>query len=395
MPANHDDYPTNEFATPGAPMKTALVHDWLTTPAGSEQVLGAIAALYPGAPIHTLVHTPTNFRGQPWDGREIHTSFLQRLPLAQRHYQKLLPLFPLAIESFNFDGFDTVISSSHAVAKGVITRADQLHLSYVYTPIRYAWDMRGQYLGQTGLNRGVKGVAVSLILHYLRQWDVATANRVDAFVATSRYIARRIWKTYRRPSRVIYPPVDLDRFKPSDKREPFYLTVSRLVPYKYVDRIVDAFTRMNLPLVVIGDGPERERVERAAGPSVTVLGRQSDEVVRDHLSRCRAFVFMADEDFGIAPVEAQASGAPVIAFGRGGSLETVAGGKTGVFFNEQTSDSLRDAVARFEREAGAFRIEDMIEHSQRFSRPRFDREFTAFVGEMTERFRAGKSLDES
>jgi glycosyltransferase involved in cell wall biosynthesis len=369
-------------------VKVALVHEWLTNYAGSESVLAALAGIYPDAPIHTLVCDRKSLAGTPLANRDIRTSFIDRLPWPLRsRFRGLIPLLPIAIEQFKLDGFDVVISSSHAVAKGVLTRADQLHLSYVHTPARYAWDLYHQYLADAKLERGLRSMLLRWMLHRFRIWDLASANRVDHFIANSQYVARRIWKTYRRRATVIYPPVDIERFNPGRQREDFYLTVSRLVPYKRIDVIVEAFTKLGRPLVVIGDGPERERLADIAGPNVTFLGHRSDSEVADHMSRCRAFVFAAEEDFGIAPVEAQAAGAPVIAYGRGGVLETVQPGVTGLLFPEQQAESLQAAIIEAERSHNTFDATRIRLGAERFTREIFTRAASDLVETKWKRFR--------
>ena len=370
-------------------LKISLVHDWLTSYAGAERVLEAMLELYPDSPIFTLVYDSEGIGFGPIASAQIQSSFIQRLPWGKKKYRSYLPLMPLAVEQFNLEAAEVVISSSHAVAKGVLTRADQLHISYVHTPIRYAWDLQNQYLREAGLERGLKGALARWLLHYIRNWDVASANRVDVFVANSRYVARRIWKTYRRKARVIYPPVDVERFTPRPDREDFYLTLSRLVPYKKMDLIVSAFTRIGRPLVVIGDGPDFAKIKRLAGTNVKLLGHQPDEVVRDHMERCKAFVFAADEDFGIAPVEAQAAGAPVIAFGKGGVTETVIPDKTGLFFETQEEKSLAEAVISFEQGDWRFDVQAIRENAERFSKQRFLAEFSELVEGSWSRFKAG------
>jgi len=295
---------------------------------------------------------------------------------------------PLAFEQFDLSPYDLVISSSHAVAKGVITGPDQLHISYVHSPMRYAWDLQHQYLSEAGLDRGVRSWVTRWLLHRLRQWDVRTANGVDHFVANSEYIARRIWKVYRREATVIYPPVDVDRFVLRGEKEDFYLTASRLVPYKRIGLIVRAFSEL-MPekrLIVIGDGPGMDGLRRVAGRNVELLGYQDDEVLCDYMQRARAFVFAAEEDFGIVPVEAQACGTPVVAFGRGGCRETVVDGRTGVLFAEQSERAVADAVARFERIEDDLDPEVIRTNAERFSTARFRREFSAFVDECWRRF---------
>ena len=370
-------------------MRVAFVHDWLAVYAGAEKVLEAALELYPDAPIYTLVYQQENFKGTRIAGHPVHTSFIARLPKGREKYRAYLPLMPLAIEQFDLSAYDVVISSSHAVAKGVLTRADQFHISYVHTPIRYAWDLQFQYLKEAGIERGLKGAIVRMILHYVRLWDVASANRVDVFVANSHYVARRIWKVYRREARVIYPPVDVDRFTPRRQREDFYLTLSRFVPYKKIDLIVEAFTRLGLSLVVIGDGPDFDKVKRFAGPNVQLLGYQPDSVVKDYMERCKAFVFAADEDFGITPAEAQAAGAPVIAYGKGGVTETVIPEETGILFREQTVEGLIEAVQEFESGKYSFELERIRENAKRFSKARFQREFSELVEREWAKFTGG------
>ena len=366
--------------------RIALIRDWLTVYAGADRVMDAMLELLPGAPIYTLIYQPEHFTGTRVARHPIFTSFIDRLPGGRRHHRLFLPLMPLAIEQFDLRGYDVVVSMSHAVAKGVLTRADQLHIAYILTPVRYGWDLYHQYLDELNLQRGVRSMAARLTLHYLRLWDRSAASRPDVMVAVSRAVARRVRKTYRRDADVLYPPVDVHRFTASSERNGFFLTVSRFVPYKRVDLIVEAFSRLGLPLVVIGDGPDRRRVQKAAGPTVQLLGAQPDEVVRDHMERCRAFVFAAEEDFGVAVVEAQAAGAPVIAYDRGGVAETVLAGETGVFFSEQTPESLMNAVNVFEATAHRFSATRIRAHAERFGRERFQREFAALLQRERARF---------
>lgn len=375
------------------PEKIAIVHEWFDTYAGSERVVEQILAVYPQAELFSLVDflPPENrdfIRHKP-----VSTSFLQRLPFARRAFRQYLPLMPLAIEQLDLSHYDLVISSNHAVAKGVLTRPDQLHICYVHTPIRYAWDLQQQYLTQAGLTTGVKSVLVRSILHYLRLWDVASANRVDSFLANSRFIAQRIRKTYRRPATVIYPPVAIQRFRPDRPRAEFYLTVSRFVPYKRVDLTIAAFNQLGLPLVVIGTGPEWSSQKRLAKANVQLLGYQPDEVVVDHLERCKAFIFPAEEDFGITVVEAQAAGAPVIAYGRGGARETVIPGQTGCLFAEQSVPALVAAVQGFAARAGAFRPAAARQQAERFSDQRFRADLGTFIDQAWEKFQGGDALE--
>lgn len=364
-------------------MKIAVVHDWLVTYAGAERVLEQILHCYPQADVFSLIDflDDRSFL----DGRPVTTSFIQGLPMARKHYRNYLPLMPLAVEQFDMSGYDLVISSSYAVAKGVLTGPQQLHVSYVHTPIRYAWELQHQYLREANMH-GLQAAIARVLLHYLRNWDVRTANGVDAYVANSNFIARRIRKTYGRSATVIYPPVDTEAFTPGSRKDDFYLTVSRMVPYKRISLIAEAFSTMpEKQLVIIGDGPEMAHVRRVAGPNVKLLGYQPFDVVLDHMQRARAFVFAAEEDFGISVVEAQACGTPVIAFGRGGALETVQDGTrsapTGLFFPEQTVPALTMAVERFERNAEIFLPSLCRANAERFSAAGFRRAFRGFVEE--------------
>ncbi|HEV8454286.1 MAG TPA: glycosyltransferase family 4 protein [Gemmatimonadales bacterium] len=365
-------------------MKIAIVHDWLVTYAGAERVLEQMLALYPDADLYSLIDFLPDTERQFLRGRPVRTSFLQQIPGARKHYRKYLLLMPLAIEQFDLANYDLVISSSYAVAKGVLTGPDQLHICMCYSPMRYAWDLQHQYLRETGLDRGLRSVFARAVLHYMRNWDVRTGHGVDEFIAISEFVARRIRKVYRREAAVIYPPVDVREFTPGQPKDAFYLTTSRLVPYKRIDLLVEAFSGMpDRRLVVVGDGPELRRIRSKAGSNVTLLGAQPLPVLRDHLQRARAFVFAAEEDFGIAPLEAQACGTPVIAFGKGGSLETIRGLEhpqpTGVFFNEQTVPAVQHAVQLFEREQHRISPAACRENALRFDSDRFRGEFGELV----------------
>jgi glycosyltransferase involved in cell wall biosynthesis len=365
-------------------VRVALVHDWLVTYAGSERVLEQMLAVYPEADVFSLIDFVASAERGFLGGRKVQTSFLQKIPGMRRRYRSFLPLMPLAIEQLDVSGYDLVLSSSHAVAKGVLTGPDQIHLCMCYSPMRYAWDLQHQYLRESGLDRGVGGALARWILHRMRLWDVRSSTGVDGFIAISRYIARRIWKAYRRKSTVIYPPVDVDTFTPGGTRDDFYVTASRMVPYKRMDLIVEAFAAMpDRRLIVIGDGPEARRVRARGAANIEFLGNQPFEVLRDRLRRARAFVFAAEEDFGIAPLEAQACGTPVIAYGKGGALETIRpigeADPTGLFFQEQTVPSLVNAVHRFERECGLIRSEACRENALQFGPERFREELGAYV----------------
>jgi glycosyltransferase involved in cell wall biosynthesis len=364
-------------------MKVAVVHEWLVDWAGSERVVAEILGCFPDADLYSLVDSLSPDDRLRIGGKHANVSFIRRLPFAKRHPWRYLPLLPLAIEQFDLSGYDLILSSSHAVAKGVITGPDQIHLSYVHSPMRYAWDLQHDYL-KGSLGNGLSGLALRSTLHYLRLWDVRTSHGVDAFAANSAFVARRIWKTYRRDATVIHPPVDIARFSLTAAKDDYYLCASRLMPYKRVDIVVEAFARMpHRKLVIIGDGPEYKGLRRRAGPNITFLGYQSDSVLKTHLEQAKAFVFAAKEDFGILPVEAQACGTPVIAFGRGGSLETVRGlnepRPTGVFFQEQTASSVVEAVDRFDQNANSITAADCRANAERFAAENFRREFRSFV----------------
>jgi glycosyltransferase involved in cell wall biosynthesis len=359
-------------------LKVAIVHEWLADYAGSERVVEQLLKCFPQADLFAVVDfLKDNERGF-LGGRKARTTFIQNLPFARKKFRTYLPLMPMAIEQLDMSGYDLIISSSHAVAKGVLTGPDQLHISYVHSPIRYAWDMQHQYLRESGLTKGFKAKMAKAILHYMRMWDTRTANGVDVFVANSAFIGRRICKAYRRDSTVIYPPVATDKFKQCNTKADFYLTAQRMVPYKRVPLIVEAFAGMpDKKLIVIGDGSEFEAAKAVAGPNVTFLGYQSFDVLHDHMQRAKAFVFAAEEDFGITPVEAQACGTPVIAFGKGGALESVVGldsahgSPTGVFFNEQTVKSIQSAVQTFEAQTDKFSSDACHVNAARFSEANF------------------------
>lgn len=365
-------------------MKIAVVHDWLVTYAGAERVLAGILETWPEADLFAVIDFLSDEDRANLGGKRATTTFIQQLPKARTHYQKYLPLMPLAIEQLDMSSYDLVISSSHAVAKGVLTGPNQLHISYVHSPIRYAWDLQHQYLHEASLDHGFKAKLARMLLHYMRMWDQRTASGVDEFIANSHFIGRRINKSYRRESTVIYPPVDTRQFTLYADKEDFYLTASRMVPYKRIPMIVEAFSRMpDKKLIVIGTGPEMEKAKELATPNVTLMGYQNFAVLLHHMQRARAFVFAAEEDFGIAPIEAQACGTPVIAYGRGGVLETVRGidhpEPTGVFYAEQTPESLIAAVKEFESEAHHILADTCRVSAERFSTERFRQEIKTFV----------------
>lgn len=359
-------------------MRVALVHDWSVGYAGSERVVEQILELFPEADLYMLLDSIPEDQRDFLKGKPVHTSFLQRMPWAHTKHRLYLPIMPYAVEQFDLSGYDLVISSSHAVAKGVITGPNQLHICYCHTPIRYAWDLQHQYLEESKLTRGFRSTLARLVLHYIRMWDVRTTNSVDVMVANSNFIARRIWKVYRREAVVIPPPVDVERFTLRETKENFYLTASRMVPYKRMDVIVEAFAQMpDKQLIVIGDGPEMAKIRAKATSNIQLLGYQPFPVLRDYMQRAKAFVFAAEEDFGIIPLEAQACGTPVIAYGRGGSAETILHGKTGWFFAEQSAEAIKDAVRQFEK--GTFSPQECRKNAERFSVARFREAFSELV----------------
>ena len=376
-------------------MRVAVIHDWFEVYAGAERVTEQILDIHENADVFALVDFMPQEERQFLNRRLVKTSFIQDLPFSRKMFRAYLPLFPLAIEQFDLSGYELVISSSYAVAKGVITAPDQLHVCYCHSPIRYAWDLREDYLRERNIAEGWRSHLARLILHRIRMWDVVSAAAPDYFLANSEFVRARIQKFYRRPATVIYPPVDVHRFRPVDDKYDFYLTVSRSVPYKRVPLIVEAFRRTpQRRLVVIGNGPETSKVRAAAAGAANIetMGFQSSSVVEDYMRRARAFIFAAREDFGIVPVEAQACGTPVIAYGVGGAVETVralgyAERPTGVFFEEQTPSAIIAAVDRFERNADAFSAEQCRANALRFSPERFHKEFGDFVNHCLERHR--------
>lgn len=380
-------------------MRIALVHDWLTTYAGAERVLEQVIQAYPEADLFALCDFLPDDQRAFLQGKTPSTTFIQRLPFARKKYRSYLSLMPLAVEQHDLSPYDIVISSSHAVAKGVLTGPDQLHVSYVHSPVRYAWDLQHQYLREAGLDKGLKGWLARWILHKLRIWDYRTAHGVDAFVANSGFIARRIRKVYGRDATVIHPPVSVVGCSYNkESKEDFYLVASRMVPYKRVDLVVQAFAAMpERRLVVVGDGPEMSKVKANAARNVEVLGYQDSETLRDLMARARAFVFAAEEDFGIMPVEVQAHGTPVIAYGKGGALETVIDGKTGVLFDRQEVNSIADAVNRFEQQESNFNPDVIRQNTEQFSESRFRNELIGFVQAEWDRFQAeiGRGLPHS
>lgn len=367
-------------------MKYALVHEWLTPKAtgGSELVVREILQ-HVDADLYALIDFESTNPHSYLYGRSIGTTFLQHFPFARSGVQKYLPLLPLAIEQLDLREYDVILSSSHAVAKGVLTSPEQLHICYCHTPMRYAWDLTFDYLRDSRLGRGAAGILTRYCLHQLRQWDVCSANRVDYFIANSKHTARRIWRCYRRQAEVIYPPVEIERFSFQPHKEDFYLTVSRLVNYKQIVLIVQAFNQLGKPLVVIGDGPQLQQIRQLAQANVQILGHQPDSVVEAYMMKAKAFVYAACEDFGIAPVEAQAGGTPVIAYGAGGILETVLDIRqhpktgTGLLFAPQKPEALVEAVQTFSELQNRFNPENCRRQAAKFSSTIFKKSYLEFL----------------
>ncbi|ELW9442560.1 glycosyltransferase family 4 protein [Pluralibacter gergoviae] len=374
-----------------------IVADWLVTYAGAERVIKEFLDIFPDSELYSIVDFLQPEARKELNGKNAVTSFIQNLPKSRKNYQKYLPLMPLAIEQLDVSSHDIILSSSHAVAKGILTGPDQLHISYVHSPIRYAWDLQHQYLREAGFNKGIKALFVKYLLHKIRLWDYRTANGVDHFIANSQFISRRIKKVYNRESTVIYPPVDVERFTLRDKKEDYYFTASRMVPYKRIDLIVEAFSKMpEKKLIVIGDGSELGKVKSRASKNIEILGYQPNHIMLEHMQNAKAFVFAAEEDFGITPVEAQACGTPVIAFGKGGSLETIrplgVDKPTGIFFNEQNIKSIINQVNTFEKYVEVFEPRNCRLNSIRFSTSRFKNEIDSFIKDKWSIFQESKKI---
>ncbi|WKN33472.1 glycosyltransferase family 4 protein [Porifericola rhodea] len=360
----------------------AIVHEWFVDHSGSEKVLEQILNVFPEADLFSVVDfLPSNLRSFIHH-KPVQTTFIQKLPFAKTKYRNYLPLMPLAIEQLNVSSYDVVISNSHAVSKGVITNSNQVHICYCHSPMRYAWDLYHQYLNEAGLNHGFKGILAKLFLHYLRQWDLNTIPRIDHFIANSKYIAARIHKVYKRKAEVIYPPVRVENFTLHTQKEDFFLTASRFVSYKKIDLIVETFTNMpEEKLIVIGDGPDNKKIRAKAinSKNIKFLGFQDQQSLISYMQRAKAFIFAADEDFGIIPVEAQACGTPVIAYGRGGSLETVKDGVTGLFFDQQSVQSIQETINRFKNQYRQFDPLAIRAHAESFSVIRFQEEIRQLI----------------
>jgi len=381
-------------------LRIALVHYWLVSHRGGERVLEALGQILPQADIFTLFYDAARTSSSIRQHR-IQTSFLQRLPFSSRWYRSCLPALPLALEAFDLGGYDLVVSSESGPAKGVLTDPETCHICYCHTPMRYVWNLYYEYRARANW---LERLTLPFVVHYLRQWDLTSASRVDYFVANSRNTARRIRKFYRRESRVIYPPLEVSRFSVAASTESYYLAVGEMVPYKRLDLAIEAFNRVGGKLLVVGEGPELRGWRRLAKGNVEFLGHIADEPLAELYSRCRALIFPAEEDFGIIPLEAQASGRPVIAYGKGGALETVVGYKpesgigpensTGVFFTRQTVDALVDAVRLFESVEHRFNTVFIRAHAKRFDVTRFKTEMGEFICEKMAEFRRDAGLIE-
>jgi glycosyltransferase involved in cell wall biosynthesis len=366
-------------------LKLALVHDWLTGMRGGEKCLEILCELYPNADLYTLIYVK-NQLSPVIERMNIKTSFIQRIPMASKYYRYYLPLFPTAIEQFDLKGYDLVVSTSHCVAKGILPVPDSLHISYCFTPMRYVWDMHFEYFKKSHF--GFKKIFVPFLSNYLRMWDVTSSHRVDFFVAISRHVQKRIKKFYGRESIVIYPPVDCDFFQPlpnSDQQGNYFLMVTAFAPYKSIDLVIQAFNRLGKPLLIIGDGQERRKLEKLAKKNIEFLGWQSNEEVKNYYGGCKAFIFPGEEDFGIAPVEAQACGKPVIAYGRGGVLESVIPfpkeNPTGVFFDHPAPESLIQAIDLFERNIDQFDSRQIRRNALQFHKNNFRDKIRSFIDE--------------
>ncbi|BDQ03287.1 glycosyltransferase [Ignavibacterium sp.] len=369
-------------------MKIALVHEWLVFYAGGERVFESFTNIWKDADVFALVDFLNDeHRKIILKGKHANTTFIQKLPFAEKKFRSYLPLFPLAIERLNFSNYDVIISSSHAVTKGVRKKQNQLHISYCHSPMRYIWDEAETYFEAAKLNRGIKKIIATKILNYLRKWDLKTAKRPDYLLANSNYIAEKLKRIYNRESTVIYPPVDVDKFTCVEQKDDYYFVASRLVPYKRIDLIIEAFAQMpDKRLIIAGTGPELEKLKNKFLINVEFLGYQDEQALKDLMQKAKAFVFAAEEDFGIVVVEAMACGTPVIALNKGGTAETVIDGKTGILFNEQTVEDIKDAIKRFEKIEDTFNHKEIAEHTRKFSRQIFEQNMKNYVDEKIEQF---------
>lgn len=369
-------------------LKTAIVHEWFADYAGSERVVESFTNIWPDADVFTLADLLTEEeRKIILKSKPPKTSFIHKLPFAKTKHRWYLPLFPFAIERFDFSDYDLIISSSHAVTKGLRKTSNQLHISYCHSPMRYAWDNAELYLNQANISRGIKGFAARSVINYLRNWDLKTASRPDYLIANSKFIAGKIKRIYNRDSDVIYPPVDVDKFGPVSEKNNYYLTASRLVPYKRAELIVEAFSQMpEKKLKVVGQGPELKNIKEKASSNIEILGYKTGAELKSLMQKAKAFVFAAEEDFGITVVEAMACGTPVIAFNKGGTAETVIDGKTGVLFNTQTSESIIKAIKEFDEIIGRFNPGEISAYAEQFSRDKFEKNIIDYVQDKSVNF---------
>jgi glycosyltransferase involved in cell wall biosynthesis len=358
-------------------MKVALVHDYLNQYGGAERVLEAFCQIFPKAPIYTLLYDEAR-TGSAFKKYQIKTSFLQKVPLVKSHHRPFLMLMPLAIEQFDLSEYDLVLSDSASYAKGVITSPKTLHICYCHTPIRYAWDDSHKYIEEFGYPGPIKKV-VPFFMNYIRLWDEQAAQRVDKFIANSRFVAQRIKKYYHQPARVIHPPVRTDLFYMADKIDEYFLLVGRFLPYKRFDLAIEAFNELGLPLKIIGDGPDRKKLERNSRRNIEFVGLVSDSKLKEYYAHCQAFIFPQEEDFGITAVEAMASGRPVIAYQSGGALETVEPGITGLFFKEQTKESLIEVLRKFK--SSDFNSKIIRQKAENFDQEKFKKRIINFINE--------------
>ena len=366
-------------------MKIALIHDHLAQDGGAERVLKALADLFPEAPIYTLLYEK-KYADKYYRNREIDTSIIQKLPGGISHYQWYMPFMPMAVEFFDLSAYDLVVSDTSSFAKGVITSSHALHICYCHTPTRYLWSDTHQYIQELKYNKYFKKV-ISLVLNYIRMWDKLAADRVDIYIANSRFVAGRIKKYYKRESTVIYPPVETEQFKIAESAGDYFLIGGRLAPYKRVDLVIEAFVKLNKKLKIYGDGVDLERLKNLARghDNIEFLGRVDDAAKAELYSHCLAFIYPQEEDFGITAVEAMAAGRPVIAFKRGGAVETVKDGVTGMFFNEQTTESLMGAISNFD--SAKFNPAIIKQHAEQFSAARFKKEISEFIRREYEKFK--------
>ena len=369
-------------------MKIAIVHEWFAEYAGSERVVESFTNLWPDADVFALVDLLNeDERRIILKSKRPITSFIQKMPFAKTKHRYYLPLFPLAIERFDFAGYDIIISSSHAVTKGLKKTPNQLHISYCHSPMRYAWDNTELYLDQANISKGLKGFTARKIINYLRKWDLKTASRPDFLIANSKFIAGKIKRIYNREADVIYPPVDVNKFDCVKEKGDYFLTASRMVPYKRVDLMVEAFSKMtDKKLKVVGQGSEFKNIKNNVTPNIELLGYKNDKELKTLLQKARAFVFAAEEDFGITVVEAMACGTPVIALNKGGTAETVIDSKTGILFNSQNVKSIKGAVLQFEDKAGLFNPQIISDHARQFNREIFEGKIKEYVREKSLNF---------